>query len=83
MDSLKNQLREFPPRTEVDVIRQAVYVTRSPDVEDLIRQILDEPDGLIAPEILKTLKIISDYGGIINNIAFEIDCQQPKCCLIV
>jgi hypothetical protein len=80
MDRLKNQLREFPPRTEVDVIRQAVYVTHSPDVEDLIRQILEEPDGLIAPEILKTLKVISDYGGIVSNIAFEIDSQQPRCC---
>lgn len=80
MDRLKKQLREFPPRTEVDVIRQAVYVARSPDVEHLIRQILEESDGLIAPEILKTLKIISDYGGIISNIAFEIDSQQPRCC---
>jgi len=80
MDRLKKQLREFPPRTEIDVIRQAVYVTRSPDVEHLIRRIIEEPDGLIAPEILKTLKIISDYGGIIYNIAFEIDSQQPRCC---
>jgi hypothetical protein len=80
MDRLKKQLREFPPRTEVDVIRQAVYVARSPDVEHLIRQILEESDGLIAPEILKTLKVISDYGGIISNIAFEIDSQQPRCC---
>jgi len=80
MDRLKKQLREFPPRTEVDVIRQAVYVTRSPNVEDIIRQILEEPDGLITPEILKTLKVISDYGGIIENIAFEIDSQRPGCC---
>jgi hypothetical protein len=80
MDRLKKQLREFPPRTEVDVIRQAVYVTRSPHVEDLIKWIIEEPDGLIAPDILKTLKIISDYGGIVSNIAFEIDSQQPRCC---
>jgi hypothetical protein len=80
MDRLKKQLREFPPRTEVDVIRQAVYVTRSPNVEHLIRYIIEEPDGLITPEILKTLKIISDYGSIVSNIAFEIDSQQPRCC---
>lgn len=36
MDRLKNQLRKFPPRTEIDVIRQAVYVTHSPNVEHLI-----------------------------------------------
>ena len=77
MDRLKKQLREFPPRTEVDVIRQAVYVTHSPNVAHLIRHIIEEPDGLITPEILK---VISDYGGIIENIAFEIDSQQPRCC---
>jgi hypothetical protein len=80
MDRLKNQLRKFPPRTEIDVIRQAVYVTHSPNVEHLIKQIIEEPDGLITPEILKTLKVISDYGGIVFNIAFEIGCQQPGCC---
>ena len=80
MDRLKKQLREFPPRTEIDVIRQAVYVARSPNVEHLIRHIIEEPDGLITPEILKTLKVISDYGGIIDNIAFEIESQQPGCC---
>lgn len=82
MDALKKQLRQFPPRTEVDVIRQAVYVSRSHRVDHLIKQIIEEPDGLVSPEILKTLKIISDYGGIIENIAFEIDSYQPRCCYV-
>jgi len=81
METLKNQLRHFPPRTEVDIIRQAVYVTQGPKVDHLVRQLTEEPDGLITPEILKKLKILCE-NDMVDNIAFEIDNHQPKCCLV-
>ena len=81
MDVLKRQLRQFPPRTEVDVIRQAVYVTHSPKVAHLVRQFTDQPDGLANPEIIKNLIILCD-NDMVDNIAFEIDCFQPRCCVV-
>ena len=81
MDMLKIQLRKFPPHTEVDVIRQAVYVTHSPKVAHLVQQVTEEPDGLVTPEIIKNLKILCDHR-IVDNIAFEIDCFQPRCCIV-